>query len=232
MISKVIGAVIWSLLLLVLPSCGGSSAPVVEEPVTEDEVEEEGQDGGGTAGGTGGGSASGGGDMTALSYAGRAEASQDLTQRFLSETGGVPTDPYALPAGGQAVYSGYASMGLSGGGQDQTMNSDLDLVVSFGENTVSGTMSDFRRNDDVPLPGTLYIRNGVVDQTAGYGSGEVVRAEVEGVLTSGAGPLSFDADLAGEFYSDNADHLRGTISGPVSSTTGTLQASGEFGASR
>ncbi|KAF0674845.1 hypothetical protein [Profundibacterium mesophilum] len=211
-------------LLLLLMGCGGGASSALGGGTGAGEGDgNSGGQGDGTDGDTGSGQAS-----TSLSYAERSAAQGALLADFHAQTGGTATAAGRRPMAGQAIHRGFADITLSGGPSAQSMNGDLDMVVNFGQGTLIGSITTLRRSDDVPLGGTLYVRDGQM----GAGGGGTISGRLEGTLTEARGALDFDAAVSGDFYGPSAEFTRGTIAGSVQSGAGSLSAEGNFLAGR
>ena len=121
------------------------------------------------------------------------------------------SDPSTLPVTtGTVTYIG--SMGAADpyGGR---IIGDLNVGVSFADNSLSGTANNFIDSVNDTYTGELNITNGVIDRGANPDTEYTFSADVNGVLSANDSSTLVSADMLGDFTGASQEGMVGILSG-------------------
>jgi hypothetical protein len=116
--------------------------------------------------------------------------------------GGTPASPgAAVPASGQATYTGDASLKRNWPDPAFAIGK-MQLTADFSQNTISGRIDNFLNPSDQSVPGSILLSNGVITNID------------QGVAQNQNRDDSIDANLAGDIDLDGVNTaVSGTLSG-------------------
>lgn len=142
------------------------------------------------------------------------------------------TDPSTLPQSGTAQYDGVIGLTTTEQtGDTRLMLGDLSLSVDFAQdgNAISGTATNFARENGRHLQGELEISGGSLDRRADPGLEPTYRGEIDGRLTDGQGRgQTFSGDLSGDFVGGSHGYTQGTTEGTVRQSGPDAEFEGVF----
>ena len=149
----------------------------------------------------------------------------------------VYTPLASIPTFGSAVYDGYLSGTLanSSDGLTDTIIGKMSLTVGFTNSSVNvtGSASNFRDEDDVPMTGSLTFSNGDLDRGADITSDVTLTLNANGTLTDAdQNDLVFGSQLQGDMLGTNHDAVGGFVLGVVNHNGDEQLIDGTFIAER
>ncbi|MGR3660109.1 MAG: hypothetical protein ACU0CA_02835 [Paracoccaceae bacterium] len=142
------------------------------------------------------------------------------------------TDPSSLPMSGSATYSGIMQLDIQKGAGEISMDGLLNMKVSFANNAVSGTATNFIDENNANYSGKLTLSNGMIDRGADPNVDYTLQADIGGTLSGGGKSFDISADLQGDFHGSGWKATSGGVQGSAVSSYGTGYVFGEFVAAR
>ena len=128
----------------------------------------------------------------------------------------APTDTSTLPTSGSADYEGVIRLTSPVGGiVPDAMSGTLGLVLDFGSGAITGEATDFVKDDDESLEGSLDVSG---DFTRDPGAANDLVAGINGLIYVDTGPVEDEGQwfvtgtLQGDFLGEDGQVVRGDVS--------------------
>lgn len=122
-----------------------------------------------------------------------------LTERFSAMT---ITDVRSMPNSGTASYLGVAGFVPTGAGS--VLQGVASMTADFGRASFSGTLTDFRNDDNRRVPGRMNLRNGSI-------TGNEVNADLRGNLVISGQDQRVTGLMNGAFGGPRANAMVGSM---------------------
>jgi hypothetical protein len=141
--------------------------------------------------------ACGGGGSDGFGFATRLGAAEEVFSDLEAE---VVTPAPSVPAGGTALYRGYAAVVIDDDAtSDLVLLGDAEVTADFSTDTITGGADNFEGGRDASdfarYDGALTLEDGAI-------SGSSIDARLSGTLTGGGNTVVVDNALEGEFRGD------------------------------
>lgn len=138
----------------------------------------------------------------------------ELARIEIAETFTFPTDDDNVPISGNAQYAGIMTVGLREEDGRAAGSVSIDVIFA-GTGDISGSATDFVREDDKQLEGTLTLSEGSIDRFIAVNP----NTRVTGTLTpAGEESVTLDVMIDGLFELPDASGIsmsgNGTLAGP------------------
>jgi hypothetical protein len=166
------------------------------------------------------------------SSTGSAPSFQELGERFIELDDAASGQPLTadMPVSGTARYFGRGGFLIAeslaepaGPEEIETFAfGRVELTADFSNSRVSGSMTDFRDQNDAQLPGTLNVSSGPIIGAS------VPLVDVDGTLIVDGVSTTFDMTGAGEFRGPSARFFRAQYEGTATDAERARLAGGEL----
>ena len=138
------------------------------------------------------------------------------------------TDPSTLPTSGSATYDGVLGLVFEPGTTaESSAIGTMQMNVLFGENDITGNVTDFIDDSNRAYQGTLTINNGDIDRGADVEFEFTYFADLGGQLTGPSGTMTIDAIMAGDLLGPGT-YTEGVLSGFSTDNQGTSPIEGGY----